>query len=692
MGPRLLRASFSLGSARQRFASARQSGACVHGQGRAAGRSGGMATGGVVCEAAAANPLLTTGLPLWSQIKAEHVEPAIGSLLDTLESDVSALEKTLAGESYSWSVVTELERKTDPLGRAWGTVSHLKGVKDSEELRAAHEKMQPRVVEVTQKIASSASLYANFKAVRDGRAVGGARSSSSPSDLLSWESLSEAEQRLIDSAVKDAELSGVGLEGDAKKRFVDIQSRLSKLSTTFSNNILDSTKAFKELVRSKEDVDGLPGTALELAAETAKKNGEEGATADAGPWMFTLDGPSYLGVMQHAKNRDLREKVYKAYLTRSSSGDGDNTPIINETLALRQERAELLGFPNHAEVSLARKMATLDRAKELLEDLRSQSWDSAVQDLEDVKKHAAEGGFEGELRQWDVPFWAERLREARFDIKDEELRPYFQLPSVIEGMFELASRLFDVVIKEKETTEKWHKDVQFFEISAADTGAPIAYFYLDPFSRPEEKRGGAWMDEVVVRSRALAPEGADVRLPVAHMVCNGTPPTETKPSLMTHREVETLFHEFGHALQHMLTTQDMSAVSGINGVEWDAVELPSQFMENWCYHRKTVMGFAKHYQTGEPLPEELFKKLVAARTYRAGTMMLRQVHFALTDLELHTNFDASKETVFDVDRRIAQKTMVMPPYEGDRFLCGFGHIFAGTKPAVLAELSAVLFP
>lgn len=304
--------------------------------------------------------------------------------------------------------------------------------------------------------------------------------------------------------------------------------------------------------------------------------------------MFTLDAPSYIGVMQHAKDRDLREKVYRAYLTRSSSGEQDNTPIINEILKLRSERAALLGFDNHAEVSLSRKMATLSSAQALLEDLRSRSWDAALTDLSDVQEFAKGQGFEGELKQWDVSYYAERLRESRYDIKDEDLRPYFQLPSVIEGMFALASRLFNVKISAADgKSEVWHTDVRFFEISSMD-GDPIAYFYLDPYSRPEEKRGGAWMDEVVVRSKTMAPTGADVRLPVAHMVCNGTPPTETKPSLMTHREVETLFHEFGHALQHMLTTQTMSFVSGINGVEWDAVELPSQFMENWCYHKPTV--------------------------------------------------------------------------------------------------------
>ena len=646
----------------------------TRGSGGVVGMCSNSSTDAETCDS---NPLLMkSDFPLWASIKPEHVEPAMTAVLDELEAGLASLEESLASAEKSGTltldqVVPPLEKLSDPLGRVWGQVNHLKGVADSEELRAAHEKMQPRVVEVSQRISSSAPIYAAFKALRDGKAG------------QSWEAFSEAEQRVIEGAVKDAELSGVGLEGDAKTRFVEIKTRLSKLSTSFSNNLLDATKAFKELITDPADVDGLPTTALELASETAKKNGHEAATAEAGPWMFTLDAPSYIGVMQHAKNRALREKVYRAYLTRSSDkstaeNDKDNAEIIDEILTLRKERAALLGYDNHAEVSLATKMATLDRAQSLLEDLRARSWNAATKDLTEVREFATSKGVTEELRQWDVSYWAERLREERFDLKDEELRPYFQLPAVMDGMFALASRLFDVTIKPAPgKSEVWNKDVQFFEITSSK-GEPVAYFYLDPYSRPEEKRGGAWMDEVVTRSKVLAPVGHDVRLPVAHMVCNGTPPTETKPSLMTHREVETLFHEFGHALQHMLTTQSMVSVSGINGVEWDAVELPSQFMENWCYHKPTVMGFTKHYKTGEQLPDAMFDKLVAARTYRAGSMMLRQIHFAITDLELHTAFTPGKgETVFDVDRRIAKKTMVMQPIDDDRFLCGFAHIFAG---------------
>jgi len=381
--------------------------------------------------------------------------------------------------------------------------------------------------------------------------------------------------------------------------------------------------------------------------------------------------------MTHAKNRALREEMYRAYISRASSGDIDNTPIIDKVLALRQEKSQLLGFKNYAELSMASKMATLDRADQLMEELRSSSYASAQQDLAEVKEFAASQGFSEDLLWWDVAFWAERLREDKYDLKDEQLRPYFALPNVLDGLFALAKRLFGVdVVPADNQASVWQQDVRFFQL--LQEGKPKAYFYLDPYSRPEEKRGGAWMAEVVGRSSLLAPPGSSVRLPVAHMVCNQSPPLGDQPSLMTFREVETLFHEFGHALQHMLTDVDEGLVAGIRGVEWDAVELPSQFMENWCYDRPTLYSFAKHYETGEPLPEEFYQRLKAAKTFRAGTMMLRQVHFSCIDLELHGRYTPGQgESVFDRDAAVAKKTQVMPPFPEDRFLCSFSHIFAG---------------
>ncbi|KAL3696251.1 hypothetical protein R1sor_010327 [Riccia sorocarpa] len=610
------------------------------------------------------NPLLDDApLPRFDAVEASHVIPGIRALLKDLEKELVELEKNV---QPTWpGLVEPLEKIGDRLSVAWGTVSHLKAVKDSPELRAAVEEVQPDRVTFSLRLGQSKPIYEAFKAIREGPV---------------WATLSEAQQRVVDGELKEATLNGVGLEGDARKRFNEIQQELEQLSTKFSENVLDATKKFQKLITDPKEIEGLPPTALGLAAQTAVSKGHAEATPENGPWIITLDAPSYMPVMQHVRNRALREELYRAYLTRASSGELDNTPIIYKTLELRQEKAKLLGYQNHAEVSMAMKMATLERAEDLLEQLRSTSWDPALKDLEDLKAFAKEQGApEGDdMKHWDVTFWSERLREAKFNINEEELRPYFSLPRVTDGLFNLAKMLFGVEIEAADgMAPVWHKDVRFYKVKDL-AGEPLSYFYFDPYSRPAEKRGGAWMDEVLGRSRLLAPQGGKVRLPVAHMVCNQTPPVGDEPSLMTFREVETVFHEFGHALQHMLTKQDEGLVAGIRKVEWDAVELPSQFMENWCYHRATLLGIAKHYKTGETLSDELYSKLLAARTFRAASMMLRQIHFASVDLELHSRFrPGGSESIFDVDRRIAEKTQVIPPLPEDRFLCGFSHIFAG---------------
>merc|ERR1712176_50581 len=527
--------------------------------------------------------------PLYDQVKAEQVVPNIKELLAELNKELDDLEKSVGETSpaqVSWeNLVVPLEKIVDRLSKTWSVVTHLKAVCDAKELREAVEEVQPDQVAFSLRLSQSEQIYRGFKAIREGSA---------------WETLSEPRQRIVLENLRDAELSGVALEGKDKERFNEIQQELSKLSTKFSNNVLDGTKSFVKTITDKKEVDGLPDSALALASQTAVSKGNKDATAESGPWVFTLDIPSYLPVMLHAKNRDLREEVYKPYLSRASSGDIDNTAVIDRVLVLRKQMAELLGYSCYAEVSLAAKMANLEQANQLLEELRLASFDAAKQDMEEVKAFAKENGFDEELKHWDVSFWAERMREAKFDVNDEVLRPYFPLPQVLEGLFQLANKLFGIKVEAADgLTPVWHKDVR--------------------------------------RSKVLAPEGQKVRLPVAHMVCNQTPPIGDTPSLMTFREVETLFHEFGHALQHMLTQQEEGLVAGIRGVEWDAVELPSQFMENWCYHKRTLLGFAKHWKTGEPLPDDLYEKLVSAKNYRAGTMMMRQLHFACTDLGLHSD-------------------------------------------------------
>jgi len=445
--------------------------------------------------------------------------------------------------------------------------------------------------------------------------------------------------------------------------------------------VLDATKAFSMPLSQPEQVDGLPPSLLAQAAQSARAAGNETATLDAGPWQITLDIPSYLPFMQHSRRRDLREVLYRAYITRAASGELDNQPVINRILALRQEMANLLGYASYAELSLASKMApTVAAVESLLESLRSASYTAAQHDLETLRDFArSQGAAEAnDLQPWDVTFWAERMREQKYALNAEALRPYFPLERVLEGLFGLATRIFGITITPADgEAPVWHPDVRYFRV-ADESGAAIAYFYLDPYSRPAEKRGGAWMGYCINRAKQVENGSSTVRLPVAYLVCNQSPPVDGKPSLMTFSEVETLFHEFGHGLQHMLTTVDYTSAAGINNVEWDAVELPSQFMENWCYDRATLFSLARHYETGEPLPESDYQKLLAARNFMSGSGMLRQLHFSLVDIELHHRYQpGGSETPNDVRNRLAQTTTVMPPLPEDAFLCAFGHIFAG---------------
>ncbi|KAJ3691415.1 hypothetical protein LUZ61_020579 [Rhynchospora tenuis] len=610
------------------------------------------------------NPLLKDfDFPPFDVVEAKHVQPGIRELIRRLEGHLVELETTV---EPTWPKLVEpLERIVDQLQVVWGVVNHLKSVKDSSELRSAIEEIQPEKVKFGLRLSQSKPIYEAFKSIRN-----------SPS----WETLTDARKRIVEDKIKEAVLDGVALDDDKREKFNEIQQELEKLSQKFSENVLDATKRFEKLIVDKKEVEGLPATALGLAAQTAVSKGHENATPEDGPWIITLDAPSYMAVMLHARNRSLREEVFRAYISRASSGDLDNTDIITQILKLRLQKAKLLGYNNYAEVSMATKMATVERVEELLEKLRVASWDHHVKDIEEMKAFAKDSGAPeaNDIDHWDVNFWSERLREAKYDINEEELRPYFALPKVLDGLFTLANKLFGVSIEAADgLAPVWNPDVRFYCVKDS-SGQPIAYFYFDPYSRPAEKRGGAWMDEVFARSRVLAPPGAPIRLPIAHMVCNQMPPVGDKPSLMTFREVETVFHEFGHALQHMLTKQDEGLVAGIRGIEWDAVELPSQFMENWCYHKETLLGLAKHYETGEPLPEEIYLKLLAAKTFRAGSLSLRQIRFASVDLELHTTFDPSGDlSIFYVDRKVAERTYILPPFPEDRFLCSFSHIFAG---------------
>ncbi len=608
------------------------------------------------------NPLLvTSGLPPWDRIEPEHVIPGVRLMLQKAES---ILEEAERDDAVDW------DRIMDPLDRisllfeyGWNPVEHLLSVMNSSELREAHETVLPDIVRFSLRMGQSRPLYRRLCALRD-------------SDR--WDRLGECRRRIATRMIQDAELSGIGLEGEDLRQFNENQERLSRLATAFSNHVLDSTKAFHLDITDPADADGLPESFRRMAAAAWNQdpqNADQKASVESGPWRVTLEAPSFGPFMEHCRRRDLREQVYRAWIRRASEGDTNNEPLIAEILELRHSQAHLLGFRNWAEVSLARKMAgSVERVETMFEELLQASRDRGRAELKEIAQYAADHGQNEPLAHWDVAFWAERLREERFAFTDEQLRPYFSLDRVLEGLFRICRLLFGITVRRADQeAPRWHEDVRFYQVHD-ENGTLIASFYLDPYSRPENKRGGAWMNDCIARSVTAR----ETRLPVAHLVCNGTPPVGRVPSLMTFREVETLFHEFGHGLQHMLTVIDEREASGISGVEWDAVELPSQFMENWCYHRPTLLSMAVHYETGERLPDELFERLCAARTWRAGSAMLRQLLFGMTDMHLHARFDPrNRESAFEVFQRIAEDVSPMPPLPENRFLCSFQHIFAG---------------
>jgi oligopeptidase A len=598
------------------------------------------------------NPLLgPVGLPAFDRIEASHVVPAMRELLAKLERDFTAFEGTVGAAAGYDGVVARASDLGEAMGWAWGVVNHLLGVRNSDELRAAHQSVQGEVVALGLRMAQSRPVYEALRRISPG--------------------LAGVEQRVVAAGIRDAELSGVALEGAAKAAFLKNQQELSELATSFQNNLLDSTKAFGLQLTDPAAIDGLPPSARAGAAAAAVRAGTAGATADAGPWRITLDAPSFVPFMEHARRRDLREQLYRAFVGRASAAPKDNSPVLARILALRQEQAALLGYRTWAEVSLAQKMAgSADAVTRLLDELHATAWPKAQAEHAELTAFARATAADPALvlQPWDVAFWAERLREKNYAYTDEELRPYFALPKVLDGLFALAERIFGIRVEAADgSAPVWHADVRFFRVRDAADGHELAAFYLDPYSRPANKRGGAWMNNALDRKGA--------RVPVAYLVCNQTPPVGSTPSLMTFREVETLFHEFGHGLQHMLTTVPRVEAAGINGVEWDAVELPSQFMENWCLHRPTLMGMARHWQTGEHLPDRLFDKIKAAKQYRAGSMTLRQLSLARTDLLLH-----HRGTVADpqaVYREVMRNHAVIQPIAEDRMLCGFAHIFAG---------------
>jgi oligopeptidase A len=599
------------------------------------------------------------GLPPFKSIAAADVVPAVDALLAALSEGQRALEatiaeKTAAGTVAYVDVVEALADLTEPVERGWGVVGHLMGVKNTPELRAAQQVAQPKIVMAMMQLAQSEGITRALTVVQEREAA----------------SLTPTRRRIVDKKLLEARLAGIALAGPEKERFNAIETELSEIATRFSNHVLDATKAWSLTLSDADDVRGLPSSWKQMATTSGD--------AERGPWKLTLDFPSFQPFMKYGERRDLRERAYRAYLARASDLDGgacDNRPLITRILALRHEKARLLGFDSFAALSLATKMAPSTAAvRALLAELRTVALPVAREELNELRVVAAKDGLD-DVRHCDIEFYAEKLRAARYAYSEEDLRSYFAFPAVLDGLFALIQRLFAVDVRDATAeVDVWHDDVRFYRVSKG--GKDVAAFYLDPYARPADKRPGAWMDDAVT-CRALS---SGTRLPVAYLVCNQPPPVGGKPALLPFRDVETLFHEFGHGLQHMLTSVVDVDASGIRGVEWDAVELPSQFMENWCTDDATLQGFARHTDTGAALPADLLQKLKAQKTFRQASMTLRQLMFATVDLDLHEhhveNIAAGKDA-FAVQRRVAEENAVLPVLDGDRFLCSFSHIFAG---------------
>ncbi len=615
-------------------------------------------------------PLLSgEGLPAFEAITPDQVQQGIPLLLAELNDELTALEARLdqrLGEPtpLAWDEVMEpLHRLGERLRWSWGVVSHLNGVCNTPELRDAHQSQQAAVVAFGSRAGQSRVLYRTLEALQQ-----------------QAKTLDPTQCRILEAELRDMQLRGVGLEGAEQEAFNATTTELARLGSDFGNHVLDATNGWTLKLSDPAEVAGLPDSLKELLAQAARQAGDEAATAQKGPWLMGLDMPRVMPFLKYSQRRDLRETVYRAQVARASSGELNNWPLIERILTLKHEQAQRLGYPNWAAVSLASKMAgSVAEVEQLLEELRAAAHPAAQQELEALRACAARRSApeSADLKPWDVSYWAEILRQESFELDAEALRPWFPLEQVLQGLFGLCQRLFDIRIVSTDPGEAptWHPDVRYFRVLDGASGAPLAGFYLDPFSRPGSKRGGAWMDECLGRSHNRAGEPV---LPVAYLICNQSPPVGDTPSLMTFDEVETLFHEFGHGLQHMLTTVERPQAAGINNVEWDAVELPSQFMENWCYERATLMGMARHWQSGEPLPEAEYQKLLAARTFMGGSATLRQVHFALTDLRLHSQWTPDGgQSPEQLRREVARTTTVLEPIPEDAFLCSFSHIFAG---------------
>ena len=602
------------------------------------------------------NPLLgLNGLPPFSAIRPEHVRPALDQLLAEGRQLVEALLDK--NSIYSWeNLVAPLEAMDDRISRAWSPVSHLNSVVNTDELRTAYNSCLPLLSEYGTELGQHEGLYRAYRQIADGD---------------EYQRLGTAQKKIIDNALRDFRLSGIELDQAARDRYKAIMQELSKLTSKYSDNVLDATNAWHRQVTDEALLAGMPESARSLARQTAEQRGLDG-------WVFTLEFPSYYPVMTYADDRQLRAELYTAYVTRASdqgphAGQWDNADIMDQILALRHEAARLLGFDNYAERSLATKMAeSPDQVMGFLNDLAGRSRPAAERELEELTAFAGKHYGHTDLQAWDIPYFSEKLRQQKYAISQEELKPWFPEPHVVSGLFAIVERLYGLQVEAVDEVDTWHEDVYFYRIRDA-AGELRGEFYLDLYAR-QHKRGGAWMDECICRRGT--PGG--VQVPVAYLTCNFSPPIGDDPALFTHDEVITLFHEFGHGLQHMLTQIDYAGVSGISGVAWDAVELPSQFMENWCWEREALDLIASHYQSGAKLPDDLYQRMQQAKNFQSAMQMLRQLEFAIFDFRLHRDYDpAGSSSIHDTLDTVREQVAVLQPPAFNRFENSFTHVFGG---------------
>ena len=599
------------------------------------------------------NPLLDfAGLPRFTDFKPEYVTPAVDALLTENRALIERLSADAAPVTWE-GFVQPLEDGNERLSRAWGQVGHLNAVMNSPELREVYNANLPKITQYYTELGQNQALYAKFKALRAS---------------LQFPQLDAAQRKIIENELRDFRLGGAELPAEHKARFTEIREQLARASSRFSDNLLDATNAFSHYVTEERELAGMPDDVKQAARDAAQADNREG-------WKFTLHAPSYLPVMQYADHHPLRELMYKAYVTRAAEfgpPEWDNTPLISEILTLRKEMARLLGFATYAEYSLEAKMADTPRqVLDFLEQLAARAKPYAERDLAELKSFARDSLGMNELEAWDYAYVSEKLRAARYSFSDQEVKEYFPETTVLPGMFKVVGTLYGLTIEPTEAP-LWHPDVRFYSIRDR-TGELVGQFYADLYARPS-KRGGAWMDEAI--TRRLKNHG--VQKPVAYLNCNFSGPVGGKPAHFTHDEVITLFHEFGHGLHHLLTKVNHLAVSGINGVEWDAVELPSQFMENFCWEWDVVEPMTRHCETGANLPRALFDKMVAAKNFQSGMQMVRQLEFSLFDLHLHYDYDpASGKTALQLLDDIRRGVAVVIPPVYNRFPNNFSHIFAG---------------